>query len=492
MKSVISAMLMLPLLAAQFGWLLRPDYFVPSNTLSGIGVSRADLSDSVLARRTELMIESQTFSILRDPQALEGAKRITGMKKLFDQASRASGLPASFIAAVAYLESWGLARAQSPAGPKGMMQIARGTAASMGLKITYRTRYRVSTTKRRVRTKKGKYITRTVRRRIPYTVLVRDERLIPSRAVPAAARYLARLQDRFGGLDWAVWAYHCGEGCIAQVRSIAERADGVSEPMSVPKVFFGASPARNRELYESLRYHMERDFSPTYWFRIMRAEQLLKMYQTDPASFRKLFEQYRNRANPVQRAPHRLTVWLTPEDLTYATCEDLRREEGRSLVRPFENPEYYGFSLSPGIGRDDPANREMYRLASPAALGTIAYIAYETRRLHEAMKSRREKYSPLEITALVMPRDAEERRLAKGEPLSHCSGQVFDINYGKLPPGQREALEFVLNDLGWDGYLGFVRDSSESTTYHVGASPTSRDFFTRIYQEAVEKSRATD
>jgi hypothetical protein len=187
-----------------------------------------------------------------------------------------------------------------------------------------------------------------------------------------------------------------------------------------------------------------------------------------------------------------LSVWLTPEDLSYSSCEDLRREEGRSLVRPFEHSKFFGFSLAPTIGSIDPANRDVYQLASPAAVGTIAYIAYETRRLHEAMKPRGERFVPLEISALAMPKDAEIQRVAKGELPSHCSGQVFDINYGNLPPGQREALEFVLHDLGWDGYLGFIRDSSESSTYHVGASPSSRDFFVRIYQEAVEKSRATD
>ena len=35
--------------------------------------------------------------------------------------------------------------------------------------------------------------------------------------------------------------------------------------------------------------------------------------------------------------------------------------------------------------------------ASQAAIGTIAYIAFETRRLHEAMKPKNERFVPLEI-----------------------------------------------------------------------------------------------
>ncbi len=72
--------------------------------------------------------------------------------------------------------------------------------------------------------------------------------------------------------------------------------------------------------------------------------------------------------------------------------------------------------------------------------------------------------------------------MGKPEALSHCSGQVFDIDYAGLPPGEQECLRFVLDDLGWDGYLGFVEDGMDSL--HIGCSPASRDFFTSVFQEA--------
>ena len=46
------------------------DYFVPAHRVSGIGVARDDISDDLLAVRTDLMIQSQTFSILREPLAI--------------------------------------------------------------------------------------------------------------------------------------------------------------------------------------------------------------------------------------------------------------------------------------------------------------------------------------------------------------------------------------------------------------------------------------
>jgi hypothetical protein len=62
---------------------------------------------------------------------------------------------------------------------------------------------------------------------------------------------------------------------------------------------------------------------------------------------------------------------------------------------------------------------------------------------------------------------------------------VFDIDYAGLPPKEVECLRFVLNDLGWDGYLGFVDEGRDNL--HIGCSPSSREFFTTVFQEAFDK-----
>src|SRR5260370_31351205 len=98
-----------PVSSAQFPWLKSSAYFTPDHRLSGIGVDRNSMSDEVLARRTELMIDSQTFGIMRDPLAVAGAQRITSprLQALFKDASIRSGWPASLLASISYLESWG-------------------------------------------------------------------------------------------------------------------------------------------------------------------------------------------------------------------------------------------------------------------------------------------------------------------------------------------------------------------------------------------------
>jgi hypothetical protein len=466
-----------------------PDCFTPTNRVSGIGISRADISDDLLDIRTERMIESQTFSIMREAQALPGAKRVTGNAKLqalFRSASAASGIPASVIEAICYLESWGDPKAQSITGPRGIMQISGATAASMDLKVSYATRYKTTRDKVPVKVKgkgkgKGKSKTtyRTVTRKAPYKVLARDDRMLPERAIPAAAHYLAGMERKFGGQDWAVFAYHCGQGCVGMMQDITRRARGIpADKMTVARMFFASSPAWNRELYDATQQQMQRDYSPTYWFRIQRAEQLLALYRRDPEEFARLAQQYKSEFVTNGRAPHRLSVWLKKDDLVFRSGDDIRAALGQKLVKALNRPDYFGYTVKL------PADSDYLSEASPSAIGTLAYIAFETRRLYEETGAKG-PFRPLPVTALVEPEDYASQK-GKPEALAHCSGHVFDIDYSALPPAELECLRFVLSDLGWEGYLGFVEDGMDSL--HVGCSPGAREFFTKVFQEAAGKA----
>lgn len=433
--------------------------------------------------RTDLMIQTQTFSIMREPLALSGAKRVTSdyrLQLMFRSAAERSGFPQSLLESIAYLESWGDAKAESPAGPKGIMQISEATARTMGLRVTKATRYRTVRERVQVKSKSKKPKYKTVKRKIPYTVTVRDERMVPERAIAAAANYLAGMEQKFGGRDWAIFAYHCGQGCVSQMMELTRDARGIpKDRVTVPGMFFSCSPAWNRDLYRAIQQQMQRDWSPTYWFRIMRAEQLLALYRRNPREFAELAQEFKSDFNS-SRAPHRLAVWLKRSDLLFRNAEDLRSDIGRKLlVKALDRPDYFGYSLN--VLADSPADVEYFSEASPAAIGALTYIAFETRRLHQELDPPGERFRPLEVSSLIEPEDYA-RHLSKPEALSHCTGQVFDIDYSNLPPGELECLRFVLNDLGWNGYLGFVEEGASNL--HVGASPTSREFFTTIFEEA--------
>src|SRR5215468_45713 len=86
------------------------EYFVPQHRVSGVGVDRDDLSRDLIDVRTDRMIQSQTFSIMREALSVPGAKRITAdskLQSLFKSAAASSGWPVSTLEAIAYLESWG-------------------------------------------------------------------------------------------------------------------------------------------------------------------------------------------------------------------------------------------------------------------------------------------------------------------------------------------------------------------------------------------------
>jgi hypothetical protein len=478
--------LLIILALAPLGQAVAPDYFIPEHRLPGLGVERDDLSDTLVAVRTDLMIQSQTFSIMRDPQAVPGAKRITTDKKLqsmFHHAAERSGLPATMLEAVAYLESWGDPKAESPSGPRGIMQVALGTAREMGLRVTHTTKYRTITERVQVRGKKNKLVTKTIRHKISYIVATRDERLMPERAISAAATYIAGLNRRYGGLDWAIFAYHCGEGCVAQMMDLTRRARGIRpDQVSVARMFFCASPAWNRELYQAVQAEMQRDYSPTYWFRIQRAEQLLELYRRDPAAFLSLANEYKSDFPVGPRPPHRLTVWLKRDDMVFRNSDDIKAA-GTRLVRALDSPSYFGYALR--LTPDTPADLDSFSQASPSALGTLLYIAFETHRLWEASRSPGEVFQPLPVSSLVEPEEYA-RRTTQAEAWAHSSGQVFDIVYADLPAREVECLRFILDDLGWEGSLGFVEDGPR--TIHIGSAPSAREFFTAVFQEAGEKS----
>ena len=464
-------------------WPTEPEYFVPAHRLPGIGVDRQELTDDALALRAEAMIQSQTFGIMREPLAAQGAERIhgSGLERLFREAEHKSGFPASVLQAMAYLESWGVANAESPAGPRGILQISEATGKRIGLRIVYATRHRTIKTQTAVRNKHGKLVYRTVRRKETYTVLVRDDRLKPEKAIPAAAMYLAGMERRYGGRDWAIWAYHCGEGCVADFRAMAKSVKGLDDPpASVAKVFFGCSPVWNRDLCAAIHAQMDRDYSPTYWFRVMRAEQLLRMYRDDAPEFRDLAEEYRYSAAPAQRAPDRLSAWLKPQDLIYESGDLIRTDPGSKLVGAPDDPDFFGFRPIGHDGRGDWRGK-----ALPSTLGTLAYIAFETRRLFGALRPG-EGFVPLEATALVLPKAGEEATdgVQGARILDHASGRVFDLSVSGLPPGEQECLQFVLDDMGWNGSLGFIEEPPGRQTMHIGCSPSSRDFFGQVFEEA--------
>jgi hypothetical protein len=425
--------------------------------VQGIGKSRTELAalPQLLDRREREMIEAQTFAILRNPEALNGAAAVTRprMTALFRRAGREAGFPWKKLRAIAWLESNGNPKAQSPTGPKGIMQIAKATAKDtrdMALKV-------------------GEKVTKVMRpgrnrRARKVTILTPDERLIPQKAVPAAARHLARLKAELGDESLAIWAYHCGEGCVEKARTLAEQ-NGLSRP-TVTRIFFLTSPALRPELHQFLQQHMERDGSPTYWFRVIRAEQLLDLYLKNRASFAARWKQHQNPDDPAQRFSSRPALWVRT---AYHSSPPRAARALPQLKRmAAQRPATLGIRWSEG-------NEGQVSGAAPsaAAVGMLLYLSYETKRLLSAVKPGAD-FVPLSLVSVKLAADDTEAWLDQ-------SSEVVTISLD-LPDEERNCLRFILNDLSYAGYMG-TQVSGKLT--RISPSPSHRSFFMSVYQQAV-------
>jgi hypothetical protein len=266
------------------------------------------------------------------------------------------------------------------------------------------------------------------------------------------------------------------------MRNLTTRARGIpADEITVPRMFFSCSPTWNRDLYVAIQQQMLRDYSPTYYFRIQRAAQLLAIYHRDPEEFVALQQEYKNQFAAGPRAPHRLAAWLRPQDLIYRTQDDIRANQGLGLIKVPDSAGYLGYQLQ--LSSNDSATADLSQ-AAPAALGALTYVAFETRRLFEELNPLGQTFQPLPVTALVEPGDFARQQTSQREAFAHSSGQVFDIDTSRMPPGELECLRFMLDDLEWSGYLGYVDEGAGRL--HIGCSPDSREFFMNVWQEASE------
>jgi membrane-bound lytic murein transglycosylase F len=161
----------------------------------GLGRALASaLADPALRERMNLLrvrhlatLEPRTLACYRTFHRL-AEQRLPRYKPLFREAAVREGLSWQLLAALAYQESHWDPQALSPTGVRGLMMLTRRTAAELGV----------------------------------------ADRTDPRQSVPAAARYLARLVDRYadhatdGNQVWlALAAYNMGARGLAGVQARA-------------------------------------------------------------------------------------------------------------------------------------------------------------------------------------------------------------------------------------------------------------------------------
>jgi hypothetical protein len=400
---------------------------------------------------------------------LATAKRTASFRSLVENATSGSGLDPDLVEAIVFLESAGrpdVIAGDDPARASGLTQILAETAKNfLGMRVdlakSRALTKRIATAVERGNTAKAARL-RAERRKI-------DTRFDPEQALAGTVRYLTEARRRLGRDDLAVVSYHMGIGNLTNViRSYAGVGNDASIPevvssddLSWARVFFDSTPLNHEHTYELLS--RLGDDSPTYYWRVLAAEEIMRLYRDDPTRLGELdlLQTAKGSAEEVLHPPS--------ETQRFADGADLESAWAQHVLQPVPNdPGRLWLAIDPALGELAPRlgrPKALYRGLRAEALALLVYLADRVHLLSGATQ-------PLKITSAV--RDDEYQNLlrvgnaeaTKGYSL-HTTGYAFDIRRRYESGAQARAFQFELDDLTARGLIAWVR---EPNAIHVTVS----------------------
>src|SRR3954470_1743996 len=276
-----------------------------------------------------------------------------------------------------------------------------------------------------------------------------DQRFSPAKSVYATVRYLETARRYLGRNDLAVAAYHMGIGNMqAVVRSFG------GETPSYAQLYFGSAPDVHRATWRRLA--SLGDMSRDYYWKVLAAKRVMKLYRTDPAAL--LFEERqqakKSSAEEVIHPRFRTSRFASPAAIAAAWKRGaLRRipidaRRTHIAIGPFFGDQAHK------LGR----SRRLYRGLRPATLDVLLYIG---RRVHELSGSR---HSLILTSAL---RDNRYQRVllrvnsnAARTYSIHTTGYAFDIARVYSSNAQAAAFQFVLERLQTVNAIAYIREAA--------------------------------
>jgi hypothetical protein len=363
--------------------------------------------------------------------ALATAKRVAYFRGLIDSVTAGTGVDPNVLEAIVFLESAGNPNAiagRDPAAAAGLTQILAQTGqALLGMHIDLR-RSRSLTGKvdAAFATGDGGAVGRlqAQRRKV-------DDRFDPRKALVATVRYLKLAQARFGRADLAVESYHMGIGNLQQV---LDRYDG-GRAVSYSQLFFDTAPDHHASTYALL--HSFSDDSRLYYWRVLGAAQILRMYRTAPAALIGV--------SGLETTSPAGADALHPPGVTqsFATPDELRQAYARRQILPLpSDPGALGLAYDSTMGslaqrlNQPPA---LYRGLRPPALDLLIELAARVRTLSGAS-------APLRIVSTVADRQYLNLLPLPPAPLT-STGYSFAIARRYASRRQADALQAMLDQL---------------------------------------------
>jgi hypothetical protein len=393
---------------------------------------------------------------------LAAAARTASFRPLVDRATAGTGIDPRLVEAIVLLESAGRPDAiagSDPANAAGLTQIVAETGSSfLGMHVDLAASRRL--TGRIERARAGGKPVKALRLEAARRAV--DARFDPAQALAGTVRYLSTARARFGRQDLAVVSYHMGIGNLESVLrdyAAAPAREPIGsivrrEGLSYARVFFDSSPADHAAAWQRLAGFG--DDSKTYYWRVLAAEEIMRLYRSDPERLEALAYLHERKAS-AEEVLHPL-----PITERFGTPGDVERARRHGALEPLPNdPARTHFRVDARLGELAPQLGQrpaLYRALRPEALALLSYLADEVHRMGGSA-------TPLIVTSAVRD-ESYQRLLAESNPEAtaayslHTTGYAFDLlrHYGSN--AEARALQYELDRLQALNLIAWVREPS--------------------------------
>ena len=364
--------------------------------------------------------------------ALTTAARVAALTPEITAATRGSGIDPGAIEGIVFVESAGNQYAlagSDPSSAGGLTQILASTATSLlGMHVDLAADRRLLAA---LRTAGSDAQAKSLLRRLARA----DQRFDPRAALAATVRYLQTAGRRFGRPDLAVVSYHMG---IGNLTNVLDTYDGGS---SVPyaQLYFDTAPDRHAATFRLLSGFG--DQSSLYFWRVRGAEQIMRLYRSDPSALKRLnaLQTAGDSTAPVLQPPGSTPSFADPNALSAAYA-------GRALVPLPANLSALGVRQAiPSGRRSVPA--ALYRGLRPAALDLLLELSARVRALSGGA-------GPLTLVGAVSDQGSVSH--TSGDPLA-TTGYQFVLGRRYVSRAQAAALQVMLDRLQTLNLIGWAR-----------------------------------
>lgn len=369
------------------------------------------------------------------------ARRVAAYRGLIDAATAGTGIDPDTLEGIVFLESAGrpdVIAGIDPADASGLTQILAQTGQSLlGMRIDLG-RSRRLTAQIDIASALGQSATvaRLERERARI-----DDRFDPAKALAATVRYLELARRDLGRADLAVVSYHMG---IGNLQNVLADYDG-GRPVPYAQLYFDTSPDHHAAAYNLLSGLG--DDSSLYYWRVLGAEQVMRLYRSDPSALERLsaLQTFTDSSALVLHPPGETPAFSDPDALDEAYV----RREVLPLPR---NGRALGLAYSPAMGslaHRLGASSGLYRGLRAPALDLLIELAARVRALSGGA-------APLIVTSTVMDERYQHQLGIDDPPAS--AGWSFTV--ARRYVSERQAIAFqamldrlqALNLIAWERY----------------------------------------